>query len=248
MKLLLVVTLILLAPREAQPCSSEPLRGIDFTVLPADGSEAPANTLVWIADPAAGNELALVQRGTIVPTTVRTIRVGGEVETVLLVLAPRSPLATNEIATVTRAGQPVSEFFVTAMPLSTAPDAPVIREVTVVSEYYGCYSCPESSRITISRDDNAEMVLLVRDGATPTGLPEAVLASSASDKASVYGLAEGTHILQVINVDLAGQMSSSRQITVTIPPRVASCAAARGASLPMLVCLLLVLRRRHARA
>jgi hypothetical protein len=153
----------LLAPDDARACSREPDRGVDFDVLPAADAMAPSNTLVWVAldDGVIPSEISLRQRDALVTTTAREIVVAGEVETVLLVLAPSEPLASGEPVLIMRGTEQLSRFFVTAEPLAPPPAQPRVTAIDVVAEYDGCYSCPAPSSVAIGTDRTDSLVLIL---------------------------------------------------------------------------------------
>ena len=216
-----------------------------LTVLPADGASAPRSTWIWASADAGTVELRDGQ--TTVDITEQTVAVSGEVgATTLVVLQPRAPLQEGKQYTVRVGARTLSTFTATAQLDTEAPASPAVAIGTVVGPHYGAYSCGNSSAVTLSLNPAPEISLLVRTGTTT--LPATALSAGTGETLRTIALPEGEQEVQVLAVDLSGNIAASNAVTFTVPRKTSGCSAAPAGPLLVGVLTLLALRRRRPAA
>ncbi len=227
-------------------------------MVPGDGARAPATARVWIAadrfasvdgDPAVAPVFGLAVSGVELPTTARTVRVAGEIEVALVELTPTAPLpdgATVEIV-ADRAGARsiLARFTVGGVDELSPPARPALASAVIEGAYFGLYSCPEPSRVTLTTALPGRLLLIER----PDQPADTALAIAAGAGATVVDLPPGDHQLRLVNLDAAGGRSAPGDvITVTVPPEVTGCStAARPVGLGPLVLVFVSIAFRRRR-
>jgi hypothetical protein len=173
--------------------------------------------------------------------------VDGESTQMLLVFTPVGPLPAGAMVSVTVLGELQSSFVVASTDSVTRPATPTISGVDVEGAYFGGFSCPIASHVTVTVASNEGLVLLT-DVGTSDGLPTYVHAIGSGASALAVDLPEGEQVLHVTTVDVAGNMSASTPTPeFSVPTEQSGCAAgARSSSWLCAALIALVLcRRRH---
>lgn len=249
-----LVAFALVRTEPAHACSTEPeigYAGFSYP-FPATGTTAPRNTKIWV--PPQDSDLVetdvVIKAGDVViATTVSRIVVAGEVDGTVLVLTPNVQLDAGAAITVTVKGQLMSQFTVGADESSSAPSAPVIQRVDVEGAYFGGFSCPEPSHVTVTVASNDGLLVLTK--APATGVPTDPVAMALGTRALAVDLAEGEHALHALAIDAAGNASTPAPVPVfSVPTEQSGCAAgARSSSwlCAAIVAVPLAVRRRRRR-
>ena len=253
----LIAVLVQLWSSPAQACSREALTGISgFQILPADGASAPQNARIWVASSIASSssDLAVEHGQNLIPTAVKEISLGGEVGATLWVLEPIDILPAGVSLDVTSGGQLLSQFVVSDGQDITAPGQPVITRVNVASGYFGAWSCGEPSAVAVSVERTEDILLLTHARDPGTSLPQLALAVGTSDEVTAVDIPSGEQRLQLVAVDLAGNISPPKPLPpVTVPPEVSGCHVApvggrgRLGLWPLIACLFLLRCRSRQR-
>jgi hypothetical protein len=248
------VAFALVRAEPAHACTTEPeigYAGFSYP-FPTTGTIVPRNTKIWI--PPQDSDLVetdvVIKAGdAVIATTVSRIVVAGEIDGTVLVFTPNAPLVAGAAITVTVKGQLMSQFTIGADESLSAPSTPVIKRVDVEGAYFGGFSCPVPSHVTVTVASNDGMLVLTT---TPvTGVPTNALAMAIGTRAFAVDLAEGEHALQVLAIDAAGNASAPASVPVfSVPTEQSGCAAgARSSSwlCAAFVAVPLALRRRRRR-
>lgn len=254
---LLVVAIVVLAPRFAAAYSPSPSVASGELVLPADGQAAPRNTRLWAILPLDANPQLALRDGSLQPVALLPPRVVTIQGAQLVVAQPQSLLMAGALYELSWVGadgtHTVLSHFTTTTEVDLLPppqprvvDRQVraaVRELhrddlTVISE----------SRVELRLDAVADIALVVADSASAgTEVPsDAVAYAGATRFVTVRYLSPGEHTLTPLVFDLAGNASAAEPLMATVPETQVTAGCNAGGGAPLL--LLLALFKRSSRA
>lgn len=237
--------------KPAHACSRDPFVGYSGFAYPVPRDVvAPRNVKIWVPpidaySSIAETDVVIEANNVVVPATASHVVVDGEAKGTILVFTPDTPLPSGASVTVTVQNQLVSQFTVGTDDDLTAPPTPTVASVDVEGAYFGGFSCPEPSVITVTVGSNDEMLVLTSSATSE--LPGSVLAMAVGERATAVDLAEGDHALHVLAVDAAGNASASTPVpTFTVPTEQSGCSVgARPSSWALAAIGALLVRRRR---
>jgi len=236
----LIIGWVSLRASRSDACSRLAASGVAFSVLPADGTQAPTNALVWVV---GSGEVTVAVDGKPVATTARRVNVSAESTDVLQVMTPTEPFPMGALVEVSMGTQRLSDFRVSSTTDREAPPQPVARAEKVVAGFFGASSCGTPSSVNVATDAPADLLFLVGDGAA-AALPETSLGVGSGQQAVAIAPPEGPLRMRLLAVDFAGNVSPpSDVVSVEVPRTAQGCAAVPGTSLAAAAALLLALRR-----